>query len=336
MKYISVDKLQSGMVCAMTLYNEKLDVLLSANKKISNTIINRLKVLDFNGIYVYDKINTVPYEDLISEETRESALRHLKHIDIDACLYVANQITNEILEKSDVLFDLIAIGAYDTVTYHHSINVALISTMIGVDMGFNNAKLKELAQAALLHDIGKIKIEGGIVKKPGKLTDEEYEEIKNHAYYGYEMLKDKVSVPSTVKNAIYSHHENEDGSGYPRGLKGDKIHIFAKIIHVADVYDALISKRSYKDNVNPAEAFEHLLANVNTLFNEEVVRTLINCVALYPNGMDVVLSNNETATVIKNHKGFPTRPIVLTNDGQTIDLMNTLNLTIVSLKKTFR
>lgn len=332
MQYLPVTELKAGMICAMTLYNKKMNILLNANKILNNNIINRMKLLGLDGLCVYNETDNIKYNALISEDTRNKALKKLEHIDIDGCLYVANQITNEILQNKDLMLDMTNISLYDNNTYMHSINVAIISTMIGVDMRLNNYQLKQLSQAALLHDIGKTYIDKTILNKKAKLTDEEFKIITKHPYYGYIMFKDKDTISAVVKNAIYSHHENEDGSGYPRGLTGDKIHLFAKIIHVADVYDALISKRSYKENFNPADAFEYLLAHTNEMFDRKVVNALTNCIALYHVGTEVLLSNNEWAVVIENQKGLPTRPIVLTKSGAKINLVNQLNITILKCK----
>ena len=143
-----------------------------------------------------------------------------------------------------------------------------------------NEELEKLSQAALLHDIGKCDVPLEIVNKPAKLTSEEYEEMKRHPEYGLKRLRDGRSqgteeIHAVVKNAVYSHHENWNGTGYPRGLQGEAIHLFARLIHVADVYDALTAKRAYKDALNPSDAMEYLMANSGAMFDIDVVNTFI-------------------------------------------------------------
>ncbi len=331
MKYVPVNKLQEGMTLAMTIYNNEGGILLNANKTLTKSLINRITKLQFKGLYVYAENEEIKYEPMLSDVTRLQALRSLKHINIDDCLFVANTITNNVIANPDVLHELITISSYDNLTYMHSINVATIATMIGVDMGLSNDRLYELSQAALLHDIGKSCIDDTILNKPGKLTDEEYAEMKKHPYYGFEMLKNNQNITGVVRNAIYSHHENEDGSGYPRGLSHDEIHKVAKIIHVADVYDAMISKRSYKERINPADVFEFIMSQNEMMFDESVVKALIHCVALYPIGTEVKLSNGSVGIVHKNTKSYPTRPEIVLPTGNIINLMDITNITIVEL-----
>lgn len=161
-----------------------------------------------------------------------------------------------------------------------------------------------------------------ILDKPAKLTDEEFEIIKNHSNLGYEKVKDNYNISSTIKVAIKEHHENQDGSGYPLHLKGDEIHIFAKIIHVADVYDALVSKRSYKKAYKPSEAIEYLMANVGNMFDLNVVITFLKYIAVYPIGPKVVLSTGQEAQVIRQNIGVPLRPVVALDKNNVIDLCN--------------
>ena len=153
--------------------------------------------------------------------------------------------------------------------------------------------------------------------------------MKRHTIFGYNMLMKNESVSEIVCDSVKSHHENEDGSGYPCGLKSREIPLFAKIIHVADVYDAMISARSYKDRLNPADVLEYLMGNTN-IFDISVINSLINCVALYPTGSEVLLSTGETAVVIKNEPGYPQRPEIKLNK-KYIKLMETLDITITAL-----
>lgn len=330
MKYTPIENIKENDILAMSIFNDDCNILLAANSRLSATNIQRIKDLRFRGLYIYDDSTDSVNIDLLSDSVRQNTLKSLKHINIDDCLYIANTITNNIIENPGVLYELTTICSYDTRTYMHCINTALLSTMIGVDMGLSNTELYELSQSALLHDIGKTCIDERILNKDGKLTTSEYRMMQQHVNFGYNMLRNNDNISKKVAEGVKYHHENEDGSGYPCGLKSDKIPLFAKIIHVADVYDAMISKRSYKKRINPADVLEYLMGNARTL-DINVVNSLTHCVALYPAGSTVMLSTGETATVIKNENGYPQRPEIKLEDGTYIKLMTTLNITITDL-----
>lgn len=330
MKYIKTNKLKVGMMIATSIYNNRASMLLPANSVLTETNIKSLKRLGYKGVYIYENDNPETFKGILSDATRLLAIKNLKHLNVDECLYVANAITNEILSNPDVIYDMVSISSYDNLTYVHSINVATLSTMIGVNLGLTNDMLYKVAQAAILHDIGKTAVNPDIIKKDGRLTAEEFAEVKRHPEYGYYMLCKNDMISSVVRNAVYSHHENEDGTGYPRGLKGDKIHIAAKIIHVADVYDALTSKRSYKDEMPADEALAYMTNNIGTLFDKNVVTAMLHCVAPYPVGVEVVLSTGDVATVVKVDKNNITKPVVCLDESYSrlLDLADFENICI--------
>lgn len=331
MRYISTNNLVPGMVISTTLYDNNDTILLKANHKLTPHNIKRIQKLDYDGLYIYEDGEIATHNELISEQTRIDTLRALKRLDIEKCLYLANEIVDEIRCSNSLLVETINLSSYDNYTYIHSINVDILSVITGIALGFTDIQLRNLSQAALLHDLGKTCISKDIINKPDALTAEEYEEIKNHPRYGYELLKDNDSIPSVVRNAVFSHHENEDGTGYPRGLSSDKIHIFAKIIHIADVYDALTAKRIYKEPLNPADAIEFLMAHAGTMFDKNILEAFIKHIAPYPVGTSVILSTGQKALVIKNSETFLTRPIVKLDNGTVINLQSTLNITITDL-----
>lgn len=331
MIYKTIDKIKCGDMLAKPLFNNECSILLTANSRLTVKNIEKLKELGFKGIYVYDKPDDDSRQiDLLSDDVRQKALKSLKHINIDDCLYIANVITNTVLEKPDILYDMMSICSYDNRTYTHCINVAVLATMIGVDRNMSNAELCELAQAALLHDIGKTCLDEKLLNKAEQLTENDYNEIKRHAEYGYNMLKKDTMISENVRLGVLYHHENENGTGYPHRLSGDKIPQIAKIIHIADVYDAMISERSYKSTINPADVLEYIMGNV-CIFDITLIISLIHCVALYPTGSEVLLSDGRKGIVAKNTKGFPQRPELTLADGSHINLMKELNVTIVKI-----
>lgn len=330
MRYTPIEEIKDGDILAMTIFKDDCTVLLSANSPLTEKRIEVITNLGFKGLYIYDDTNDNSRIDLLSDNVRQEALRNLKHINIDDCLYIANVITNEIMEKPDMVYEMMTICSYDTCTYIHCINVAILATMMGVDLGMTNEQLRKLSQAALLHDIGKTCIDECILNKPDDLTYQERDMIRMHTVYGYNMLRNNSTISKDVCESIKYHHENEDGTGYPEGLKSDKIPEFAKIIHVADVYDAMISKRSYKNKINPADVLEYIMGNAD-IFNIKMITALTHCVALYPVGSRVELSDGKTGTVVKNTRNYPQRPEIRLDDGSLLNMMKTLNVTVTSL-----
>lgn len=332
MKYITIEMAKPGMVLANTIYDNNELVLLRANNKLTAYSIEKIASLGYNGIYIYDDSDILINPPIISEKNRINAIKSLKKLSIDECIYVANDIMEDIISLPSVIMETMQLSSKDGYTFTHCVNVCASSVIIGIGFGMNKEDLKALAQGALLHDIGKMAVDPNILNKTSKLTDEEYKEMKNHVKYGLNMLKGNMEISARAKAGLYQHHENEDGTGYPQGLKGDQIHLFGKIIHVADVYDALTAKRCYKDALNPADALEYLMAHSGTQFDREVVQVFLRYVAPYPVGVTVDLSNNHSAVVYKNNLEFLSRPVVKQDDGTILNLLERNDVTILGIK----
>lgn len=331
MRYVRSEHLEEGMILVYSLYDNNEKILLKANRRLTKNYINRIQQMDIIGLYVFEDDEITDHTPIISEQTRLRAIQSLKRLNIDDCIFIANNIVEEIRESDSMVVETINLSSYDNYTYSHSVNVDILSVILGVACGLRDDELRKLSQAALLHDIGKTCVPIEIIGKPGKLTDEEFAEVKNHPRYGYNMLRENYEVSSVARNAILSHHENEDGSGYPRGLTSEKIHLFAKIIHVADVYDALTTKRVYKEAMNPAEAMEYLMANATRMFDKDLVTIFMEYVAPYPLGVQVELSTGQKALVVKNNRAMLSRPTVRLDGGATVDLIERLDITITKL-----
>ena len=197
-------------------------------------------------------------------------------------------------------------------------------------MGLSNERLERLAAGALLHDCGKMAIDPAIINKPGKLTPEERAKIERHPQYGYDMLYNRAEVHPEARACVLCHHENQDGSGYPKGLAGKDIPELARIVHVADVYDALVKKRSYKPGFSQSEAVEYLMGGCGTLFDLDVVASFLKYIAVYPAGCDVRLSDGRVGRVVENHAGFVDRPTVACGKEE-LDLAHDRNLLSVTV-----
>ncbi len=320
MRYVLIEDAKPGMVLAKAVYDMYSRMLVAEHHELTEDYINKLKARGYSGFYVEDELSEgIIVEETISVELRNKGVEALRRNNIDATLEVAKDIVGQILGSTGVSLDMVDLRTFDDYTYRHSVNVAVLSTIIGMELHLNRAMLEELCIAAIFHDLGKIMLSPRIINKPGRLTKEEFKLIKEHPRLSVDLLKDRWKVPSASKLGILFHHENEDGSGYPNGLLNDEIHTYAKIIHVADVYDALTSRRPYKELYTPSEAIEYLMGGCNILFNEEVVRAFLKSVPVYPKGVMVTLSDGREGVVFENTNN-PIRPKIRLRTGELIDL----------------
>ena len=215
------------------------------------------------------------------------------------------------LRSNEELLSLLAdVYVYDNYIFSHSLNVALYSLALGMELKLNEKQLETLGMGAILHDVGKMLIPFEILGKAGKLTEEEYELVKKHPEYGFQLLKKIHTVSLHVAHCAYQHHERLDGSGYPRGLKDNEIHDLGKIIAVADVFDAVTSNRVYRSAMLPHEGLEILYAGAGTQFEIPIVEAFRRAVAIYPNGLSVVLNDGRKGVVSSQNIGIGDRPII--------------------------
>ena len=198
--------------------------------------------------------------------------------------------------------------SYDEYTFHHSLSVSLLSVATGQELGLDLKDSMELGRCGLLHDIGKQFVAWDIINKPGKLTDDEFRLVMEHPSLGVQNLKAKGFASVTLTNGILFHHEKENGRGYPKGLAGTDIPLFAKIIAVADVFDALTSYRSYRKPLTPTAAFEIISADAGAAFDRDVLAAFLKRLELYPVNTIIELSSGKIATVIENSNSL--RPVV--------------------------
>lgn len=204
-------------------------------------------------------------------------------------------------------------------TYAHSLNVAIISRIIGKWLHFSNEELDTLTLAGLLHDIGKTKIPDEVLNKDGKLTDEEFQMIRNHPKYGYDILKSQP-LNSHIKKAALMHHERCDGSGYPMGLTMEEIDDYALIIAIADVYDAMTAARSYRAPLCPFEVIAEFEKDGLQKYKPKYILTFLENIANAYQNNRVMLSDGTSARIVLlNHRRL-SKPLVQLDDGAYIDL----------------
>jgi HD-GYP domain-containing protein (c-di-GMP phosphodiesterase class II) len=191
---------------------------------------------------------------------------------------VVSDLVDTILVDNFTLKSLLVIASHDYYTHTHSINVAIYALSLGSFLGLQKETLAELGEAALLHDLGKSKIDPAIINKNGKLTDKEFKEVQKHSDLGYAVGLKLGIKNKNVLDGIRHHHEKMDGSGYPLGLKGKEIPLFARIIGACDIFDALTSRRSYKE---PMTTFETLKLMKTTMKEHLDVRLLDKMISMF-------------------------------------------------------
>lgn len=321
MRYISLREAEPGMVLANGIYDSFGRTLIGSNCELTANYIQRLQEYGFDGVYIEDALSEgINIETVISPQVRMEGQRHIRECNIDGCLSVARRMVEEITSKGVLSLDLTDLRSYDDYTYAHSVNVAVYCGVIGMGLGMNERKIGYLVMAGLLHDLGKLQIPADILNKPGRLTQEEYMIMKSHARLSYEIIKERWDISSYVKSAVLHHHENVDGSGYPYGIDGTQQTIFTKILHVADVFDALTAKRPYKEAYTPFEATEYLMGGCGIMFDKKIVQTLLAYVPLYQKGTKVKLSDGREGIIYENFGIHNLRPVVRLMNGDMIDL----------------
>ncbi|AOT71780.1 HD-GYP domain-containing protein [Geosporobacter ferrireducens] len=319
MRKLKVDYIKQGMMVAKNIYDEEGQILLSSGMPLKQSYIEKLKDAGIDEIYIMseEKENTI-LQDVISEQARVEAKKLVREtmekvsvgqaLQTEKVLAMVNDLLEELLSQKDILLNLSEIRTVDEYTFGHSVNVSVLSIITGISLGYSRENLKTLGVGALLHDIGKTLVPLAILNKPGALTAEEYGVIQHHAKLGYEVLRKYPQVGEEAALIALTHHERYDGMGYPQGLKCEEVHDYAKIVAIADVYDAMTSDRVYKSKIKPHQAIEYLISMGNHQFDYEIVKNFTRYVASYPIGTMVVLSNGYRGIVSSIDKNFPHRP----------------------------
>lgn len=341
MRRINTADLIPGMVTAEDVLSYNNQLILPKGLILNDKTITKLAFYSILQVKVEDAIEDVPnsidLEPSYTEKIRKSPefIKFKKEFESDVDTFKG--VVNDVVEKGAALeidklmnhtlnilnpswtnpniFDMLhCMREYDDATYIHCMNVGLICNIFARWLRLSDEETKNVTISGLLHDIGKTKIPDSIIKKPGKLTNEEYNTIKKHPQEGYLMLKNS-SLPENIRNAVLMHHERCDGTGYPLGLTGDKVGSYAKIVSIADVYDAMTSARVYRGPLCPfkaialfeSEGLQKYDAKYILVFLENVVNTyLLN---------KVRLNNGLTGKIVYINKEKLSSPTIQTDYG---------------------
>lgn len=265
-----------------------------------------------------------------------------RDVSADSIRSISSQLIKILLTDRSILLNLANYKSIDSdYLYHHTLNVTIIAINIAAAFGYNEQQITEIAMGALLHDAGMLLIPEPIRFKPARLTEEEWFEIQKHPILGVYLLEKIPRLPESVLFMAYQSHERENGKGYPKQRSGRLIHNYAKILAVADIYEALSSPRKYRDANLPYKAMETIIKMTKQGFiSGEYVKTLLECTSLFPVGSIVELSTGCIAKVIQSNSKSYAKPIVrtlsdekgaiLAEEDQCIeDLVKNTNIQIV-------
>lgn len=220
-----------------------------------------------------------------------------------------SELVNQIIKTPRSMQQIVALRLIQNYTISHAVNTTIYSLFIGKAMGLSIDRLYNLGLAAALADIGLIKVPAKIRDKKANLTTEEWHILKQHVNHSGASAR-RYRLNEDVKNAIFQHHERNDGSGYPFGIKEKDIHLWAQIIAVADTYDAIVSERPYRKAEPAFAATEILMAHCNKL-NPKIIAVFLKNVSVYPQKGKIRLSNDKQGEIIYLNKLYPDRPIVM-------------------------
>lgn len=340
-RIVNINNLEKGMVIAKNV-EENGQLLLKRDSIVTELIIEKLKTVIFIGnIEIYDleeenekleekkensvlqnkkqeEYNKVDEEfKLISSKLHAtfSQIANQDSVCMDEVRVFSKKIQNELNPSNIVIKNIVLHGSGTDPIYRHAVNVAALSALLGKWLGFENAQLNLLVYSAILHDFGKTKINDEIIGKNDCLNLREFNIVKTHAQIGYNIAKEIPFLDKSVSYGVLMHHEREDGSGYPLGLKGDSIHKFAKIIAIADVFDAINSNRGYKDKKPPFEALQIVKSEGLGKLNYEYVKVFLEHVSNYYMGEEVLLNTGEKCRIIQMNLNNIDKPLLLKGDN---------------------
>lgn len=336
----------AGDVLAENIYNQKGITLVAENTVMNEYIKNKLIEIGVSNVWIYQPTELLGQQEETSivknqvTKTYKNTIIKVKQflyelslgcpLDFQLIKELSGSIFKEIDQSSSIIECLNEIKSADEYTYTHCVNVAFYSMLTAKWMNLPEETIKEIVQAALLHDIGKTKIPCNILNKKGKLTTEEFELMKEHPRFGYEMLKDVEEIGDDILKAVLQHHERIDGSGYPNQLKAEEISLYTKIITVADVFDAMTQDRVYKKKVSPFESFQMFLTTGIGIYDTKVLTAFIKHMAVFYVGTKVLLNNGEVGEIVYVPPQDITSPVI--NIGSDyIDLSKEREVKVVAV-----
>lgn len=342
---VHIDECTSDARLAEHVHNEFGAVIIPKGTSLNSYIKDKLKSLGFTYIKTYvieDSEDGFDDSEVLKagEEIRKVhsvSTYQIRNIvrriyegekpDIKVIDNVTKSIVEERYDKGEIIRCVNEIRSKDEYTYQHMVNVSMISMLIAGWLKLSDREVEEVAKTGLIHDLGKARIPLDILNKPGSLNEKELSIIKKHPVLGYRLIEKSDNIGDEIKKGVLMHHERNDGSGYPVGVKDEKISLYAKIVAVADIFDAMTSERVYKRRMSPFYVFEMMKRNSFGVLDTEVLHTFLKNITVYYIGDRIRLNNGKEAEIIYINPLNVSRPIIRTG-GEYVDLSSNLSIEI--------
>jgi HD-GYP domain-containing protein (c-di-GMP phosphodiesterase class II) len=330
-----------GNILAEDIINDNGIILVAKNTVLNPFILLKLSEIGIGFVHIYDMkdkgnkprnhhnhvFESNYLEAVTAIKELLGSLASGKRLELKKMESLKECIFKNINDANSVIGFLNELKTYDDYTYYHSANVAFYAMLMGKWTHMPEIEIKDLILSGCLHDIGKITIPNELLNKKERLTWNEFEEIKEHSKRGYMMVKDESGINNDVKDAVLSHHERMDGSGYPAGSGGASIGQYANIIAIADVYDAMTSERVYKHRTTPFEAFRMFSTTGVCQFDPYVIKVFSSNMASYMYGLKVQMSDGQVGEIVYVPINDIANPVVSVNAAY-IDMSQETNLKI--------
>lgn len=344
MRLISVNNIEPQAYLAKNIYEESGRIILLKGTQLNEYYIKRLKNLEVGMVYVEDgKGADIEVDSYVLEETRLQVFKILRNslpkiragesFESRAIRARVCDIMSKIMQTEELMIYLTDVKSLRDHTFDHSVNVCMLALLTGIALGYEQRQLTELGVGALLHDVGKVAVLDKIVNNPKVLVADDYKEMQKHAEYGYETLIKARHIGASAAEVAGQHHERFNGKGYPCGLTGYEIHEYARIVAIADVYNALSTDRPYRAGMLPCEAEEIIQQGSGTDFDPDMVREFIGITVPYPLGSMVRLNSGYLGIVVSVPPQFPSRPriqLLYDNEGTQVAGIRIVDLMVDS------
>ncbi|MDB5055686.1 MAG: family phosphohydrolase [Bacilli bacterium] len=339
---VPVAQLKTGEQICENVLTKKGNLLFEKGRFVTSREIEILRSFFVAHVSIESKNEAETTEETVQSTNEESSITETPFYEkYEAMFKLIKQVftlarngqTPPVLEiRTQLELLLQQIDQYNILTFspknmrmneyliHHSIMVSLTSYQLAKWHNFQQKDWMPIALAGLLHDIGNTKLDTTIFEKTTKLTPADIEEIRKHTVIGYQIIKNMPAINEGVKLAALQHHEREDGSGYPLALKGDKIHIYSKVLAIADIFHAMTNERQYRKVTSPYLVLEDLLKESFGKLDPALVQTFINRITSLHNGTLVRLNDNRIGEIVFSDRAYPTRPWISIN-GVIVNLM---------------
>lgn len=338
---LEVRYLVPGMELAREVCSTDGKVLVASGSIVSQHTINKLKNWDILAVSIISETILNPITDpkiqkfvnnynksvTVVQEAFET-MRATQEVPLDAFASTSEELAQNVIEAGNVVDKLYDLPVFDDSTFQHSVNVGVIAALIASWLDYPTNVINAVSLAGLLHDVGKAQLPLTLLNQPNKLPAKDYNQYKQHAAFGYELVRNLHGLSESIKCAVSQHHERIDGSGYPYNLKADKIHPYAQIVAIADLYDeALTINREPTVAFSPYSGLEKL-ADEKHRVNPEICLMFVTRMLNYLSGNIVALTDGRQGRVVFLNKQKPSCSIVQLTDGTVVDLSEEPDLRI--------